>query len=187
MEKNKILLKDRFYTPPVTSGQNIESMISAPLNAISKANCVMLSGQAQYILEYCFNATRIGNDIIYKPVLIDMEISDSEGNSLVFQVPLLSILPMNNIAIDNAKIDFNMEITTVVNHKGEKNNKADPDLIKNKAYIGAKYSNQNDKTDTKSNMAVSIEAKQIPLSRGITTILDIYTKNINPKQIKEKE
>ena len=93
----------------------------------------------------------------------------------------------NNIAIDNAKIDFNMEITTVVNHKGEKNNKADPDLIKNKAYIGAKYSNQNDKTDTKSNMAVSIEAKQIPLSRGITTILDIYTKNINPKQIKEKE
>lgn len=29
-------------------------------------------------------------------------------------------------------------------------------------------------------MSVSLEARQIPLSRGLTTLLDLYTKNINP-------
>lgn len=176
-----------FYRPPVSAGQSIESMISAPLTAISKANCIMLSGQARFLLDFCFSKIENKEKFIYKPILIDMEITDSFGKTIIFQVPLLSILPISNIAVDNAKINFDIEITSVINHRGSKDSQADSNMIEDKAYLGAKFSNKksdSDNCNTKSHMEVSLEAKQIPLPRGLTTILDLYTKNINPIQSK---
>ncbi len=45
---------NRNYLSSLSTGNSLESLISAPLTAISKANAMMLSGQAQFILDYCF-------------------------------------------------------------------------------------------------------------------------------------
>lgn len=181
MADNKDLRKS--YKPSMSAGQSIESLISAPLTAISKANCVMLSGQSRFLLDFCFSKINNEQNIIYKPVLIDMELSDRYGNTIIFQIPLLSLIPINNLAVNKAKIDFNMDIISSSSHKGKKDSQADSNVIVNKTYLGARISNIKDYSNsynTKSNMSVSLEARQIPLSRGLTTLLDLYTKNINP-------
>lgn len=45
---------DRTFLSSLSSGHSIESLISAPLTAVSKANAMMLGGQVQFILDYCF-------------------------------------------------------------------------------------------------------------------------------------
>ena len=54
------------YLSSLSTGNSLEALISAPLTAISKANAMMLSGQAQFILDFCFR----NNGDSYSPVLI---------------------------------------------------------------------------------------------------------------------
>ena len=42
------------FKPQFGAELNIESIIGAPLVAASKANVMMLTGQAQFLLDYCF-------------------------------------------------------------------------------------------------------------------------------------
>ena len=48
------------FKPQFGAELNIESIIGAPLVAASKANVMMLTGQAQFLLDYCFTK-RIGD------------------------------------------------------------------------------------------------------------------------------
>ena len=43
------------YVPKFHAELNIESVLIAPLVAASKANVMMLSGQARFLLDYCFS------------------------------------------------------------------------------------------------------------------------------------
>ena len=56
------------FTPDFSKELDIESLISAPLVAVSKANVVMAQGQTRFFLEYCFN--KIGDN--YEPIMIRM-------------------------------------------------------------------------------------------------------------------
>ena len=59
------------YVPKFHAELNIESVLIAPLVAASKANVMMLSGQARFLLDYCFSL----ENGIYKPVMIPMTIT----------------------------------------------------------------------------------------------------------------
>ena len=52
---------------------NIESIIGHPLVAASKANVMMLTGQAQFLLDYCFHKKRRSN--LRQPLMIEMVLS----------------------------------------------------------------------------------------------------------------
>lgn len=168
------------YFSSLTPGSTLESLISAPLTAISKANAMMLSGQAQFILDYCF----MNEGDSYIPVTIKMEYSRG-GEKAYFHLPLLTILPLNNLAVEKVDVNFSMEVTSTTTHVSSEVSRSNPaksKILKKKARIGAKiapsekakYTNN----PSKNGISVSIEAKQIPLARGITTLIDVYSKNI---------
>ena len=89
---------------------DIEALISAPLVAASKANVIMLTGQTRFLLEYCFNKEEIDGKDVYKPIMINMTLSqgvltntvDENDESvqvikrerLTFAVPLLTIVKL---------------------------------------------------------------------------------------------
>ena len=168
------------YLSSLSTGNSLEALISAPLTAISKANAMMLSGQAQFILDYCFK----NDGDSYSPVTIKMEYS-KEGKKSYFHLPLLTILPLNNLAVEKVYVNFNMEVTstsTLVPSEASRNNPAKSKILKKKARIGAKIASTakgkiND-DPSKNGISVSIEAKQIPLAKGISTLIDVYSKNI---------
>ncbi len=115
------------------------------------------------------------------------------------KVPLLSVIPINSLGVQSAEINFEMEVKSSSDEKNSDSSKTKLDGSATvNASIGwgpfkvsvkgsASYSSEDAKSrDThyqKSNNAkytVNVKAGQLPLPTGITTILDIYAKNIFP-------
>lgn len=114
------------------------------------------------------------------------------------KVPLLSVIPINSLGVLSAEINFEMEVKSSFDEKTSHTNKTTAGgtletefsagwFVKTSIKGSASYSAEDSKTrDThyqKSNSAkytVNVKAGQLPLPTGITSILDIYAKNIFP-------
>lgn len=170
---------DRTFLSSLSSGHSIESLISAPLTAVSKANAMMLGGQLQFILDYCFKEKNGSHE----PVMIKMNFSGNTPDGC-FYIPLITILPLNNLAVDEVSVKFNVEITSAKTHlsTSDGTNEAKPEVIQKKSRISAKIgTEENGKRNRQrksGGISVSLKAKQIPLTKGITAIIDLYSKNI---------
>lgn len=201
IKKKKIMTDTPQHTPLYTRDQdselNIESIICAPLVALSKANTIMLNGQTQAILDQYFIEKNKGkgkqkdeSQTIYIPKMINMTITkqveekgEMVNHDMIFQIPLLSLAPINSIAIDKMKVSFNLDITSTTSYTDNSNG-----IIERKAQLNGKISNEKHESSaenkyTKSNqkaLKIDIQAHTLPLPLGILNILDLYNKNIQP-------
>ncbi len=185
---------------------NIESIISAPLVAASKANIVMVTGQTRFLLEYCFDKKEGAKT--YEPVMIQMSMSRSEIDhnkkpdeagyvkqiTMTFSLPLLTLIPINSLVIDKVTVDFDMEITSVTSYKpiGQIGVKSSP--LDRQAQLNGRISHDpgqskdgQNKSQMRSRLKVNINASPLPLPVGVLTIIDLYTKAINPVPSNEKD
>jgi len=190
------ILINQEFKPNFGSDLNIESIISAPLVAASKANVVMVTGQTRFLLDYCFKKN---DNNTYEPIMIEMSmvkgiVDDSKSPSdqdfikqteLKFSIPLLCLVPLNSLAIDKVNIDFDMEITSVTSYDSNKG------IIDKQAQLKGKISSQpkegskntgndNSNNSSSSHLKVNINAGPLPLPMGVLTILDLYSKAIQP-------
>lgn len=200
------------FKPQFGAELNIESIIGAPLVAASKANVMMLTGQAQFLLDYCF--TKVEGSDLRQPLMIEMLLSQSvvdhtkqptdpgyiSINKMAFQVPLLCLLPLNSLAIDKVDVDFDLEITSVGSYSYQSKMNSDMQLVERKAVLNGriaparqscKTSNGQYDSTLSSRLRVNIHAGSLPLPKGVLTILDLYTKSIQPvpqtdKQLEKK-
>ena len=90
---------------------DLDSLVSAPLNAASKANKAMLNQQTQFLLATCFTVEQG----IRTPVMVNMRLSrtgidPTESQDMVFQVPLISLIPFNSLGVNRVDVDFNMDV-----------------------------------------------------------------------------
>jgi len=155
---------------------NLDSIISAPMVAVSKANSIMLSGQSEFILNYCFDRMIApDNSVSYEPKMIVLVAKKESEKSSFIKIPLLTLLPINSLAIDKMKVKFNMEITSISSYKA--NNK---DSLERKAQLSGKLSgdkiNPNNIFNSNKNLSVSVEASKLPLPNGLLNIIDMYSK-----------
>ncbi|MFA6876610.1 MAG: DUF2589 domain-containing protein [Parabacteroides sp.] len=194
--------KNTSFNPDYSSELNIESIISAPLIAASKANVVMVTGQTRFLLDYCF--AKKENSSTYEPVMIDMvmkqgviDASKQPGDpdyikkaEMIFSVPLLCLVPLNSLAIDKVTVDFDMEITSMTSYAIEDPGVERGKVMDKKAQLNGKICNkQNEekssgsgqyKSQSSSRLVVNINAGPLPLPVGVLTIIDLYTKSIQP-------
>lgn len=166
---------------------DIESLISAPLKAISKANDEMLTGQTKFLLKQCFT---LNDEGFYEPVMVNLVINKSivkiidneevyELINSIIAVPLLSIISINAISVEEAIVDFAIEITSMSSISN-----SDTTLEKNVKLKGKIESEKNTlskmESNVKKNMSIHIKTNTLPLPLGILNILDVYNKNIAP-------
>ncbi|MGG5507095.1 MULTISPECIES: DUF2589 domain-containing protein [unclassified Myroides] len=185
------------YTRDHTAELNIESIISAPLIALSKANSMMLNGQALAILSQYFTKVEKKNKplstetaTVYQPKMINMilttnrkEEEEIPTQEVLFQVPLISIVPLNTIALQKMRVIFSLEITSTTSYTNNTN-----DIIERKAQLNGKISMNNLENPTRDAYAkasqrtlkVELKAGPLPLPLGILNILDVYSKTIHP-------
>lgn len=189
---------NKSLNPNFSSELNIESIISAPLIAASKANVVMVTGQTRFLLEYCFKKESTTG--VYEPIMINMVMVKGVVDTskkpedpdyikkaeMTFSIPLLCLVPLNSLAIDKVNVDFDMEITSMTSY--EYSNAGG--VIDRRAQLNGKISNKKEdasspqkgqyKSQSTSRLTVNINAGPLPLPVGVTTILDLYTKAIQP-------
>lgn len=186
--------KQHIFKPQFAAELNIESIISAPLIAASKANVMMLAGQTKFLLDYCFNK----QDDVHQPVMVEMLLtqpvinptkkpSDPEYISIekmAFQVPLLCLIPLNSLAVDKVNVDFDLEITSVGSYQ------SNIDVVERKAVLNGRVASATQPSEKNSHgqytnqsfsrLKVNINASCLPLPKGVLAILDLYTKTIQP-------
>lgn len=102
------------------SGLPMEDLIGGPLNAAAKANAAMALTQTRFLLETCFSCDAKTKS--YTPIMIEMSLErpalvSKDGKTFgmqtvktQFNLPLLTVIPINSLGVDNVTIDFEMEV-----------------------------------------------------------------------------
>lgn len=186
-------------------GIPIEKLLAGPLLAAANANSEMAKAQAKFLLDFCFH--KEGD--VYRPITISMSltksvISPSENKeqepelkqvSINFELPIITIIPINSLSVQDIEIDFEMEITSNFSKKQSENNGNLEDKNLNTNLSGNISYDSNELVENgknqyqrknRSKMAVTMKAGSLPLPVGLTTILDLYSKNIAPQQSEKK-
>lgn len=120
-----------------------------------------------------------------------------------FNLPLLTIVPLNSLGVDNVDITFEMEVKSSFSEEqtdtAEKQVKAETSFeakagwgpfsvsVKGSASYDQKDSSTHNTHYQKSNSAkytVKVHAGQLPLPKGVNTIIDAFTRSIQPITLK---
>lgn len=179
-------------------GIPIKELLTGPLLAVSQANSAMTAEQVWFLLDYCFTKT----EDAYHPITIHMKLTrsviqpESKGDtpelkqvSLIFDLPLITLIPINSLSVEQASISFELEITSqyssdkLQNKNLQSPGKSPPvQLAGNISYDSKETLAGKRKTHyaKKNNAKISLQAKvgTLPLPLGLTTVLEAYTKNI---------
>lgn len=193
------------------SGLPMGALIGGPLQAAAEANQQMAMTQLTFMMNTCF--TQDAKDKSkYDPVMISMTLKRSvvqpgvngaeptiEQTTTAFELPILTIIPLNSLAVDDVNVTFDMEVKSSFakdNSTDDKSSTAEKADFTASAKIGPFHvevhgsvshdSSSENKSDThysQSNSAkytVAVHAGQLPLPLGVTTIIDAYAKNVSP-------
>lgn len=195
------------------TGLPMDSLIGAPLNAAADANAAMAITQTKFILDTCFSQTGAAPDIEYKPIMIKMSLTrglispgatetDPTTIELVtttFDLPLITIIPINSLGVDAVDIIFEMEVkSSFAEEQSEATETAINASVEWEVKVGwgpvsatvkgsASYDQKDSSTHSthyeKSNSAkytVNVHAGQLPVPKGVNTIIEAYTLAIQP-------
>ena len=195
------------------SGLPMKELIGAPLVAASEANNMMALSQTKFLLGTCFELKKEGDNEVHKPVMINMTVtravlnpdgSEAEPIQSDLSLPLLTIIPINSLAVDEMNFSFEMEVkssfesnTEAVNSNEQKQQEGISKTL-SQGSVSAELSGTvatSEKSDIneqsnykKSNAAkyeINAHAGQLPLPVGITTIIDTYANAVAPIQLKQ--
>lgn len=134
-----------------------------------------------------------------KTVLIPATATTIQSLTTQFNLPLLTIVPLNSLAVSTVDITFEMEVNSSFSEeqseqkstesKGEGSFEAKVGwgpvsvTIRGSASYDSKDSSTHDTHYQKSNSAkytVAVHAAQLPLPKGVNTIIEAFTQSISP-------
>jgi hypothetical protein len=199
------------------SGLPIKSLIGAPLVAAAEANSKMALTQTQFLLSTCFNQTGTDPEVNYEPIMINMTLKrpiiKSDGTpadpalaETTFNLPLLTILPLNSLAVDDVNVHFEMEVKSSFSNDKETASESESAAegkfsakvgygcfsaeVSGSVSASSKNSSSEKSHYEKSNSAkyeITAHAGQLPLPEGVTTIIQAFTQSIAPIQLKAED
>lgn len=200
------------------TGLPMEDLIGGPLNAAAKANAAMALTQTKFLLETCFTTVESTDPdtkkrtVTYKPVMIEMSLergvtgyeTKTEGDkteevpvintvTTTFNLPMLTIIPINSLAVTSVDVDFEMEVKSSYSESEHQESSHDTEAqcdieaklglgllsvsIKGSASYSSKDSATHDTHYEKSNSAkytVRVQAGQLPVPKGVNTIIEAF-------------
>ena len=181
-------------------GTSISELVGQPVMAMVKANDMMARQQVKLLMQNCFSGT--GN--VYEPVMITMlmrraaiEHSGDDDSipirhlEIRFQVPLITLLPINSLAIEKLDVSFDMDVHTTheVSEDDNEDMFSDVSSSPTKSYdmVGSiryvyPYQTYGAATEglKSSPISINISAGTLPLPLGVKSILQAYSNSIHP-------
>ena len=173
----------------------MSNLVGLPAVSIVQANDMMAKQQVKLLMQNCFSET----DGVYEPVMLTMLIHRSVLNSddsdatlarrvtTSIQIPLMTLLPINSLAIDEVDVEFEMDVHThhEVNVEDDDRELGNISSSSGKTYelIGSidHSAEDSDASGTKSSkISISFSTSKIPLPQGVKTLLQAYSQSIHP-------
>ncbi len=190
------------------SGLPMKALIGAPLKAATDANAMIAQSQTQFIINNCFEKLSDENENL-RPIMVafqlERQVLTPQGVptknpvKMDFSIPLMTLMPINSLAIETLKISFQMEVKSSreftretsterkqrASGSGLKNNYKGHDFDTELHGTLASKGKDSNHASAGANYEVNLTAGQLPLPMGVTAILDIFTKNLAPIPSKE--
>ncbi|QNK62636.1 DUF2589 domain-containing protein [Pedobacter sp. PAMC26386] len=184
----------------------LEELISASLRDIAKAQAAFATEQTNLILENYFTKNKdtytaitvrmdIDRSIAMPGVQSELEaVSVIEQMTTVFDVPLLTLVAVNSLAVNNVTLDFDLDISAInaapsiktEQSTGDKNIqlfvkiKKSPDLHKN-ADVTEQQNNE-----PSNRLKLAMQVGQLPLPKGVNTMIEAFSQVISPVTLAAK-
>jgi hypothetical protein len=93
------------------AGLDMEKLIGGPLSAAANASINLAQSTADFINNVGFNPDKSARTMVFKYEKSDMDpLGNPIRNEMSLQVPLLAIVPIPNLQIDEVNILFDMEV-----------------------------------------------------------------------------
>lgn len=153
----------------------LEELIAAPLRALVDGQVASADATINFLLSLTKEEDnkRIPETLMitYEQVLQDPETGKLEPQKQTLAIPILSLIPLPYISIDESEIEFDAKIVTTKKDEASK-----------RSIIYAIYASKSN-TDVTSEMHVKIKAKRSEIPEGLAKMLTILS---NPS-VKQEE
>jgi len=182
------------------SSIDFQSMIGGPLNAVVRAQAQSAQTSVDFIKSVGFNGPDAKEDK-GKPTMVTFEydkiietkddkgVITSEVKPMKLTVPILTMLPIPFIRVEETTIDFNAKINSVVESTTASSSELNTSLgVKGgwgpvSAELKCSYSNKKsrsstDKTERTYSLVIHVQAVQDELPAGMEKLLSILENNI---------
>ncbi|CAG1005833.1 hypothetical protein METP2_03696 [Methanosarcinales archaeon] len=182
------------------SSIDFQSMIGGPLNAVVRAQAQSAQTSVDFIKSVGFNGPEAKEDP-GKPTMVTFEydkiietkddkgLITSEVKPMKLTVPILTMLPIPFIRVEETTIDFNAKINSVVESTTASSSELNTSLgVKGgwgpvSAELKCSYSNKKsrsstDKTERTYSLVIHVQAVQDELPAGMEKLLSVLENNI---------
>lgn len=165
-------------------------MIGASAVGVVKANDMMARQQVCLLMQHCFFKKKD----VYEPVMVTLSIQrnipghsekeDSASDERVeFKVPLITLIPINSLTIEDAKINFNIDVLTCSDTKEESQDDIFDRVATQKKYYNLEgriqYATEGEKKQHQA-MSINFTTGKLPLPIGVSTLIQAYSHAIQP-------
>jgi hypothetical protein len=181
-------------------GLPMEALIGAPLQAAGKSQLMLAGSTVNFIKEIGFESSSDGNNVSTR--MVDFSFTrpnqDDKGNPITekveMSVPLLSIVSIPNLLIDDVDVTFDMEVKSSESSTQKNDQEASLDakakfgwgLFSLDVSVQGKVSAHEENTRASDNAAkyhVKVHASQAGMPEGLARVLDIMATASAPRSI----
>lgn len=187
-------------------GLPMESLIGGPLKAACEANVLMAQATSKFINDVGFIQTEgeNGQMIPGAPRMVDFSFerpgTDAEGNPTIemvkLKVPILAIVPIPNLQVNNVDITFDMEVKSSTSSKDSLSASASLEAsvsggfgpVSASVKISGSVSSTKENTrtsDTSAKYHVAVNAQNFGIPEGLARVLDMMNQAAAPRQVEQ--
>lgn len=189
------------------SGLPMKALIGSPLKAATDANAMIAHSQTQFLITTCFERPNPDSPKL-RPIMVEFTVSrtvlDKDGKvkpepiMMELSIPLMTLIPINSLAIETMEVSFEMEVKSSREFSKESDIDVEQRGKRNsidKAYKAHEFDTElhgtlsgksNEKDRSSASYVVKLTAGQLPLPQGVTTIIDVFNKNMMPVASQEQ-
>lgn len=166
----------------------ISELIAAPLEAAVEAQTKLARSTVDYITEVGLEKDRNGNDRARDLTFVVQRPGKDGGKTeeLAVRAPLLALVPVPNLAIEEMDIDFQMEVTSTdkVSEKNEEDgNGGGRIVVAGKVSSNAEHTRE---TNQSAKYQIQVKARKQAAPEGLSRLLDVLAATVRGYDTEEK-
>lgn len=164
------------------TGLPLKFLIGAPLVAAADANALLSKTQTAFIIDNCFERNSDGKGSL-RPITVGLTLQRQQigqdgamtGNPLNMnlEVPLLTLMPINQLAVHKLDIAFDMEVKSA----SDSGTDTGPEMH---GQVASRDGANKSGASSTAKYEVRLEAGNLPLPKGLVSIIESFSQCIAP-------
>ena len=168
------------------TGISIADLIAAPLKGAADAQLDLAKSTVDFINTIGIEKDKKGNERTRNlSFTVNQTGKDGEKNEMSIQAPLLAVVPVPNLAIEEVNVEFQMEVTSTTKEQTssskEENRKSEGQGVTVCGKVSSQASGTRE-TNQSAKYQIQVKARKQETPEGLSRILDVMAQTIQGKE-----